>query len=69
MSTQSQPKTRNSKKQLLYNCNLLFFRRRKECSAGGIPECDNIPGCCAEHFDVVYGVGVYLPQGSEPGEV
>ena len=47
----------------------MFFRRRKECSAGGIPECDNIPGCCAEHFDVVYGVGVYLPQGSEPGEV
>merc|ERR1712111_189090 len=44
-------------------------RRRKECSAGGIPECDNIPGCCAEHFDVVYGVGVYLPQGSGPGEV
>ena len=49
----------------------MCYRRRKECSAGGIPECDNIPGCCAEHFDVVYGVGVYLPQtsGSEPGEV
>ena len=35
-------------------------RRRKECSAGGVAECDGIPGCCPEKFDVVFGFGVYL---------
>jgi len=35
-------------------------RRRKECSVGGVTECDGIPGCCPEKFDVVFGVGVYL---------
>ena len=36
-------------------------RRRGECGAGGVPECDGIPGCCPEHFDIVFGAGVYLP--------
>ena len=36
-------------------------RRRAECGAGGVPECDGIPGCCPEHFDIVFGAGVYLP--------
>ena len=38
----------------------IFCRRRKECSAGGVSECDGIPGCCPEHFDLVFGAGVYL---------
>ena len=38
----------------------VFCRRRKECGAGGVAECDGIPGCCPEHFDIVFGAGVYL---------
>jgi len=36
-------------------------KRRGSCEATGIEECGGIPGCCAEHFDQVFGVGVYLP--------
>eukprot|EP00092_Neocalanus_flemingeri_P023887 GFUD01025912.1.p1 GENE.GFUD01025912.1~~GFUD01025912.1.p1 ORF type:complete len:697 (+),score=162.50 GFUD01025912.1:64-2154(+) len=35
-------------------------KRRKECSGGGVAECDGIPGCCPEKFDVIFGPGVFL---------
>ena len=41
------------------------FRRRKECSAGGVNECDGIAGCCPEHFDIVFGAGVYLESDNQ----
>jgi len=31
----------------------------------GVQECDNVPGCCPERFDVVFGAGVYLPPPEE----
>jgi len=40
-------------------------KRRKECSAGGVSECDGIPGCCPEKFDVVFGYGVYLENDQQ----
>jgi len=40
-------------------------RRRKECSAGGVNECDGIAGCCPEHFDIVFGAGVYLESDNQ----
>jgi len=38
-------------------------KRRGECSASGVSECNGIPGCCPEKFDVVFGAGVYLENG------
>jgi len=40
-------------------------RRRSECSGGGVSECDGIPGCCPEHFDIVFGAGVYLASDND----
>ena len=40
-------------------------KRRSECSAGGVRECDGIPGCCPELFDVVFGAGVFLDDGED----
>ena len=31
------------------------YRRRDECSAGGVPECNRVPGCCPEKYDALYG--------------
>jgi len=36
-------------------------KRRGSCEASGAEECGGIPGCCPEHFDQVFGAGVYLP--------
>jgi len=36
-------------------------KRRGSCEATGTEECGGIPGCCPEHFDQVFGAGVYLP--------
>jgi hypothetical protein len=33
----------------------ILYRRRGECSAGGVAECKNVPGCCPEKYDAVYG--------------
>jgi len=40
-------------------------KRRGECGAGGVPECDGIAGCCPEHFNEVFGAGVYLPPPAD----
>merc|ERR1711962_789882 len=33
-----------------------------ECSAGGVPECGGVEGCCPERYDSVYGVGLYADE-------
>jgi len=30
-------------------------RRRGSCAAGGVAECNNIPGCCPDQYDVLFG--------------
>ena len=35
---------------------------RGECSAGGVPECGGVKGCCPERYDIVYGVGLYADE-------
>ena len=40
------------------NCTLT----RGECSAGGVPECGGVEGCCPERYDSVYGVGLYADE-------
>jgi len=37
-------------------------KRRGECSAGGVPECGGVAGCCPERYDIVYGVGLYADE-------
>merc|ERR1711962_492466 len=37
-------------------------KRRGECSAGGVPECGGVEGCCPERYDSVYGVGLYADE-------
>ena len=39
-------------------------KRRNECSARGVSECDGIPGCCPEKFDSIYGAVTF--GGAEP---
>ena len=38
---------------------------RDECSSGGVPECDMVPGCCPEHFNELYGA---VSFGDEDGQ-
>ena len=40
----------------------LYQLSRGECSAGGVPECGGIKGCCPERYDIVYGVGLYADE-------
>lgn len=44
-----------------YDILSTIFIHRGSCEATGTEECGGIPGCCPEHFDQVFGAGVYLP--------
>lgn len=40
-------------------------KRRGECSSGGVPECDMVPGCCPQHFNEVYGAVSFADEDGQ----
>ena len=53
------------KVMLSINIQLVIQLFRDECSSGGVPECDMIPGCCPQHFNELYGA---VSFGDEDGQ-
>ena len=40
----------------------MHFTPRGACSAGGVPECGGVEGCCPELYGQVFGAGVYADE-------